>query len=48
MFWSHADAATYRTWLGGTGFTVDRQEFVPEGDGGHELFLPRARPRVAH
>jgi SAM-dependent methyltransferase len=47
MFWSHADAATCRTWLGGTGFTVDRQGFVAEGDGGHELFLARKRARIA-
>jgi SAM-dependent methyltransferase len=38
MWWSHADAATYREWLTAAGFTVERQEFVPEGDSGHELF----------
>jgi SAM-dependent methyltransferase len=43
MFWSHAAAATYRRWLRETGFNVVRQEFVPEGDGGHELFLARKR-----
>jgi hypothetical protein len=48
MIWSHADAATYRRWLRETGFTVDRQEFVPEGDGGHELFLARKHARTAH
>jgi SAM-dependent methyltransferase len=48
MFWSHADAATYRRCLRETGFTLDRQEFVPEGDGGHELFLARKRARIAH
>jgi SAM-dependent methyltransferase len=41
MFWSHADAATYRRWLHETGFTILSQEFVPEGAGGHELFLVR-------
>jgi len=46
MFWSHADAATYRRWLRELGFVVVRQEFIPEGDGGHELFL--ARKRAGH
>ncbi len=45
MFWSHADAATYRQWLQEIGFTVLRQEFIPEGDSGHELFLARKRAR---
>lgn len=38
MFWSHADAATYRRWLQAAGFEVRSQRFVPEGSGGHELF----------
>jgi ubiquinone/menaquinone biosynthesis C-methylase UbiE len=38
MWWSHADAATNRRWLVDAGFTVQREEFVPEGDGGHALF----------
>ncbi|MGW0229993.1 class I SAM-dependent methyltransferase [Actinopolymorpha singaporensis] len=38
MWWSHADAATYRAWLLRAGLTVTREEFVPEGDGGHSLF----------
>jgi 2-polyprenyl-3-methyl-5-hydroxy-6-metoxy-1,4-benzoquinol methylase len=38
MWWSHADAATYRRWLEQAGFTVDSEEFVPEGSGGHALF----------
>jgi SAM-dependent methyltransferase len=41
MWWSHADAATYREWLEAAGFAVERQEFVPEGDGGHALFWAR-------
>jgi SAM-dependent methyltransferase len=45
MFWSHADAATYRRWLHEIGFVVLHQEFVPEGDTGHELFLARKRSR---
>jgi ubiquinone/menaquinone biosynthesis C-methylase UbiE len=43
MFWSHADAATYRKWLRKTGFVVIHQKFIPEGNGGHELFLARKR-----
>ncbi|GHF19660.1 hypothetical protein GCM10014715_87980 [Streptomyces spiralis] len=38
MWWSHADAATNRTWLTQAGLNVDREEFVPEGEGGHALF----------
>ena len=38
MWWSQADAATYRTWLTQAGLEVTGQEFVPEGDGGHALF----------
>lgn len=45
MWWSHADAATYREWLAAAGFAVERQEFVPEGEGGHELFWARSRGR---
>jgi hypothetical protein len=41
MWWSHADAATYRAWLGRVGLAVEREEFVPEGDGGHALFRAR-------
>jgi SAM-dependent methyltransferase len=41
MWWSHADVATYRGWLAGAGLRVVREEFVPEGDGGHSLFWAR-------
>jgi SAM-dependent methyltransferase len=41
MWWSHADAATYRRWLTEAGFEVIREQFVPEGDGGHSLFWAR-------
>ncbi|MCI4333638.1 MAG: methyltransferase domain-containing protein [Thermoplasmata archaeon] len=44
MYWSHADARTYRRWLTSAGFEILAQTFVPERDGGHELFLTRARP----
>lgn len=38
MWWSHADAATNREWIERAGLTVEREEFIPEGDGGHALF----------
>jgi 2-polyprenyl-3-methyl-5-hydroxy-6-metoxy-1,4-benzoquinol methylase len=41
MWWSHADADTYRQWLQDTGLEVIDERFVPEGDRGHELFLAR-------
>ncbi len=43
MYWSHADATTYRVWLQEEGFDVKAQEYVPEGEGGHELFHATAR-----
>ena len=41
MWWSHADAATYRRWLTEAGFQVLREEFVAEGDSGHSLCWAR-------
>jgi 2-polyprenyl-3-methyl-5-hydroxy-6-metoxy-1,4-benzoquinol methylase len=41
MWWSHADAATYREWLRTAGLRVADEDFVPEGDGGHALFWAR-------
>jgi hypothetical protein len=38
MWWSLADAATYRTWLQAAGLQITAQDFVPEGAGGHALF----------
>jgi SAM-dependent methyltransferase len=43
MFWSHADAVTYRRWLREIGFLVLHEEFIREGRSGHELFLARKR-----
>ena len=43
MLWSHYDAATYRRALDAEGFRIVREEFIPEGDGGHQLFLARKR-----
>jgi 2-polyprenyl-3-methyl-5-hydroxy-6-metoxy-1,4-benzoquinol methylase len=46
MWWSQADAATYRSWISQAGLSIEREEFVPEGDTGHTLFLASrpARP----
>ena len=38
MWWSHADAATYRAWLEAAGPRIESEEFFPEGDGGHAVF----------
>jgi SAM-dependent methyltransferase len=43
MWWSHTDAATYRSWIGQAGLEITSQQFVPEGDSGHALFWARAR-----
>ncbi|WP_432165497.1 class I SAM-dependent methyltransferase [Streptomyces sp. bgisy031] len=41
MWWSHADAVTNREWIEQAGLTVEREEFMPEGDSGHALFWAR-------
>jgi SAM-dependent methyltransferase len=41
MWWSHADATTYRAWLEQAGLEITDQQFVPEGDSGHALFWAR-------
>ncbi|MFF2020601.1 class I SAM-dependent methyltransferase [Streptomyces sp. NPDC058171] len=41
MWWSHPDADTSRGWLAEAGLHVEREQFVPEGDGGHVLFVGR-------
>lgn len=41
MYWSHADSATYRSWLEAAGCSIIRDTFVPEGNGGHQLFHAR-------
>lgn len=43
MWWSQADAATYRAWLSQAGLDVTSQQFVPEGDSGHALFWAQTR-----
>jgi 2-polyprenyl-3-methyl-5-hydroxy-6-metoxy-1,4-benzoquinol methylase len=44
MWWNHADADTYRRWIIQAGLLIESEEFVPEGDSGHQLFWAR-RPR---
>jgi SAM-dependent methyltransferase len=41
MWWSHADVDTYRSWIRESGLSIEREEFVPEDDGGHALFWAR-------
>ncbi len=41
MYWSHADENTYQQWLTDLGFEIIWVRFIPEGDGGHSLFLAR-------
>jgi ubiquinone/menaquinone biosynthesis C-methylase UbiE len=41
MWWSQADATTYRSWLRQSGLRVTDQQFVSEGDSGHALFWAR-------
>ncbi|SCE69701.1 Methyltransferase domain-containing protein [Micromonospora carbonacea] len=44
MWWSRADASTYRSWLREAGLPVTAEEFVPEGTSGHALFWARRPP----
>jgi SAM-dependent methyltransferase len=43
MFWSHADAETYESWLSKLGFKLHWSKFIPEAadGGGHQLILAR-------
>ena len=44
MWWSQRTPGTYRSWITQAGLTVEQEEFVPEGDSGHALFLgPQAQ-----
>jgi SAM-dependent methyltransferase len=44
MWWSHPDVATYRAWIESAGLTIDEERFVPEGAGGHTLFVATRTP----
>lgn len=39
MYWSHEDADTYKNWLEDRAFELIKEEFVPEGSGGHTVLL---------
>jgi len=39
MWWSHADADTYKRWLADAGLRLELEKFVPEGAGGHTFVL---------
>ncbi len=39
MYWSHTGAGTYQQWLAAAGFRVRWSRFIPEGQGGHTLFM---------
>ena len=39
MWWSHADAETYRRWLADAGLRLELEKYVPEGEGGHTFVL---------
>jgi SAM-dependent methyltransferase len=39
MWWSHADAETYKRWLSEAGLRLERETFVPEDSGGHTFVL---------
>ncbi|GLY24752.1 class I SAM-dependent methyltransferase [Micromonospora sp. NBRC 101691] len=44
MWWSQADASTYRSWLRQAGLAITAEDFVPEGSGGHALFWAQRPP----
>jgi SAM-dependent methyltransferase len=39
MYWSHANAATYRRWLAERGCRIVEEQFIPEDNSGHTLLL---------
>lgn len=41
MWWSHADAATYRKWIIQAGLDIESEYVVPEADSSHQLFWAR-------
>lgn len=41
LYWSHGDREYYRNAFDSVGFDTIWERFVPEGDGGHALFLLR-------
>ncbi|MEU5911223.1 class I SAM-dependent methyltransferase [Micromonospora sp. NPDC047527] len=47
MWWSHADAPTYRSWVQQAGLEITSEEFVPEGTSGHTLFWAHRPPNAS-
>jgi SAM-dependent methyltransferase len=45
MWWSHADAATYRSWLQRAGMTIASESLVPDGASAHTLLWAHAVQR---
>jgi cyclopropane fatty-acyl-phospholipid synthase-like methyltransferase len=39
MYWSHADRDTYAEWIKKVGLVLEWEEFIPEDNSGHSLFL---------
>jgi hypothetical protein len=46
MWWSHADAASYRSWLQRAGMTITSEDLVPEGTSAHTLVWAHRPPRL--
>jgi hypothetical protein len=44
MWWSQADADTYRTWLHAAGFVIDAESYIPDGTSAHTLFWAHTAP----
>ncbi|HEV3398840.1 MAG TPA: methyltransferase domain-containing protein, partial [Actinomycetes bacterium] len=44
MWWSHADAATYRSWFQQAGLAITSEELVTESTGAHPLFWVHRPP----
>jgi hypothetical protein len=44
MWWSHADTATYRSWITHAGLAIHAEDLIPEGTSGHTLFWARRPP----
>ena len=45
MWWSHADAGTYRRWFAEAGLEIELEKFVPEGTTSGHTFLLATRER---
>jgi ubiquinone/menaquinone biosynthesis C-methylase UbiE len=43
MWWSHADASTYRRWFADAGLKIETEASIVEGNGGRHTFLVATR-----